>query len=345
MKDMAQLTVNSNTKVYVACPPNAATGGPELLHQIVHELRKLGVDARMLYYGYKQGEPVIHPAYVKYETPYDFAAEDNHENILIVPEVNTVILRDYRHIQKVIWWLSVDNYYVVTPPQRRVEKIRDVIRIRLGLKRDERPYRFEQKPRVKHLVQSEYARQHLLSMGVEDIAFLGDYLNPHFLEQQRENANQKKKDVVIYNPLKGIEVTNKIKAAAQDIEFIPIQNMTREQVADLLATAKVYIDFGNHPGKDRIPREAAFSGCCVITNKRGSAKYHADVPIPEEFKFEDEEDVEKVVTKIRECFRDYQAQSEKFAQYREIIGAERSRFMADLKSIFACVSLREAAVS
>ena len=49
--------------------------------------------------------------------------------------------------------------------------------------------------------------------------------------------------------------------------------MTPEQVVDLMSESKVYIDFGNHPGKDRIPREAVINGCCVITGVRGSARF------------------------------------------------------------------------
>ena len=50
--------------------------------------------------------------------------------------------------------------------------------------------------------------------------------------------------------------------------------------------SKVYIDFGNHLGKDRIPREVA-SGCCIITGKTGADKYKEDVYIGEKFKFDE----------------------------------------------------------
>ena len=33
---------------------------------------------------------------------------------------------------------------------------------------------------------------------------------------------------------------------------------------------QVYIDFGHHPGQDRLPREAVQCGCVVITGTRGS---------------------------------------------------------------------------
>ncbi|MGC8677909.1 MAG: hypothetical protein ACP5UF_06830 [Hydrogenobaculum sp.] len=93
--------------------------------------------------------------------------------------------------------------------------------------------------------------------------------------------------------------------------------MTRDQVIETLQKAKVYIDFGNHPGKDRIPREAAILGCCVITGKRGSATFFEDVPIPEEYKFE-------------ERYQD-------FNYYRQVIRNEPTKFLENLKKIFVKV--------
>jgi len=46
----------------------------------------------------------------------------------------------------------------------------------------------------------------------------------------------------------------------------------------------MYIDFGTHPGKDRIPREAALRNCIVLTNRNGAADNNVDVPIPNEYK-------------------------------------------------------------
>ena len=41
---MDKLKIKNNSKIYVACPSNVATGGPELLHQLVHELVNLGFE-------------------------------------------------------------------------------------------------------------------------------------------------------------------------------------------------------------------------------------------------------------------------------------------------------------
>ena len=104
---------------------------------------------------------------------------------------------------------------------------------------------------------------------------------------------------------------------------------------ELLGTSKVYIDFGNHPGKDRIPREAAIMGCCVITGKRGSAYFHEDVMIPDEYKFEDRLDaIPSIVELIQNCMTNYEERLLDFEQYRAYIKNEQKQFSKDVESVF-----------
>ena len=108
---MKQLNFTRGTKIYVACPANSATGGPELLHQLVYELKKMNYNAFIYYYRRQDNLNPVHEAYVKYNITYTDVIEDVKNNVLIVPETNTKLLYQYSNIQKVIWWLSVDNYY------------------------------------------------------------------------------------------------------------------------------------------------------------------------------------------------------------------------------------------
>ena len=120
-----------------------------------------------------------------------------------------------------------------------------------------------------------------------------------------------------------------------NIKWVAIENMTTEQVKELLLKSKVYIDFGSHPGKDRFPREAAICNCCVITGKKGSAKYYEDVPINDEFKFDDKlSNIDKIIDKINLCLSDYDNQIKKYQGYREFIKSEKSKFQEDVRKIF-----------
>lgn len=188
-----------------------------------------------------------------------------------------------------------------------------------------------------HLCQSYYAIDFLKRKKVNNIVYLSDYINDTFM---KENDNKQKCNKVLYNPKKGYRFTKRIIKRANDLEWVPIKNLTTEQVKDLLLQSKVYIDFGNHPGKDRFPREAAISGCLVITGKRGSAKFYEDVPINDEFKFKDSiKNIDKIVAQIRDCLNNYDTQIKEFDSYKEYIKGEKEQFKKDIDTIFVKVGV------
>jgi hypothetical protein len=326
------------TKVYVACPANYATGGPELLHQLASQLIKMGIRAFMLYVPYGAENPV-HPNYEHYNVPYVSQVENLKENIVIIPEAMPQLIFDetISKTRQVIWWLSVDNFFPYINGLLQRHSHKKLFRAKQFF------FNYYKIPTIKyiskkgkfyHLSQSAYATNFLKKNNIRHVAYLSDYLNKAFLNTA-VTTSQERKNVVLYNPKKGLEFTKLLIEQAPEINFVPIENMTPSQVSELLANSKVYIDFGNHPGKDRFPREAAIMGCCILTNKKGSAKYYEDVPIGDEFKFEDNLDtIPKILTKIRACLESYPQEQEKFDHYREIIKGEEQRFKKDLEKIF-----------
>ena len=180
--------------------------------------------------------------------------------------------------------------------------------------------------------QSEYARLFLTSHGFANKVPLSDYINQEYLLRHTSGNRERE---VLYNPKKGFAFTAKLIKQAPDINWIPLQNFTRQQMKQKLGEAMVYIDFGNHPGKDRIPREAAMSGCCIITSKRGSAGNSIDVPIPEEYKYEDaQKNVLSVLQIIRSIFDNYEVHYENQKLYRERIKTEKNTFEEEIKNLF-----------
>jgi hypothetical protein len=353
------IKVFTDTKIYIACPANSATGGPELLHQLAYHLRNdLQIHAFMYYYDFRPGkfESPVHSEYRVYELPYVLEIpknDDNSKNILIVPEVHKALklLLNFINIRKGIWFLSVDNYYISKLTkrnyfiQRAINKISERI-----FKKRLLDFDITSQEVLSKLIQKyDYRTDPLLKLAnfymtntyrglrwfseLKPLYYLSEYLNKSFLEAQTDIS--KKEDIVVYNPKKGFSFTKKIISSAKDIKFIPLINMTRDELIKTLQRAKVYIDFGNHPGKDRIPREAAILGCCVITGKRGSAAFFEDVPIPDEYKFEDkEESIPKIIEKIKDCFKNFEERYKDFEYYRKVIRNEPQKFIEDLKRIF-----------
>jgi len=356
------IKVYPDTKIYVGCPANTKTGGPELLHQLAHHLRKdLNINSYIYYFNFnnKKFSSPVHPEFEIYGNPYITGLdeiEDNRKNILIVPEIYQGInlLRNFKNIRRGIWFLSVDNYYISRLTKkdflitRVINKISKILIKKTLLDLDinsqkvlaklVNKYDYKKDPILNlsdfYIFQSRYAFEYFKALNPK--YYLSDYLNESFLKIQTDLSQ--KKNIVAYNPKKGFAFTKKIISLAKDIKFIPLINMTREEVIKTLQRAKVYIDFGNHPGKDRIPREAAILGCCVITGKRGSAAFFEDVPIPDEYKFEDkEENIPKIIEKIKDCFKNFEERYKDFEYYREFIRNEPQKFIEDLKKIFVKV--------
>lgn len=356
--------LNDSTVIYVAAPAKVASGGSELLHQLAYHLRvDMGYKAYMYYLGGDLHDPV-HPEYKSYGNPFVKQIVDDRNNILIVPETmdGVTSLAYFRNILKMIWWLSVDNFLISYMFSRglRVRPLRYIHLFFLVNKIARRIFGMEvvdlidtihnfvddkalvlkafQEFNVKHvdmhLCQSYYAMAFLNTLSINNVAYLSDYLNIEFLTHTVEN--HEKSNLVVFNPRKGAaSFTCKIMKCLPDISFVPLQNMPRREVINLLKRAKVYIDFGIHPGKDRPPREAALLGCCVIVGERGAAANSFDVPIPDKYKFKvDKRTIPRVVETVENCLKNYEVAYHDFDEYREYIKSERDRFLKDLVAIF-----------
>lgn len=319
---------NDIKKIYIACPEKLATGGTELLHQLFYKLKKIR-DVEIFYYNFSKGNPIAERFNI-YDVKYVTEIKDSPENLLIIPETCTQILFKYKKIKKSIWWLSVDNYFVSIKDTN--SKFKRIIKTLIG--KNQRVFDIST-DNIIHLAQSQYAIDFLKKQKIENIQYLSDYLGKVFFESEVDYTSINKKNQVLYNPKKGIEFTKKIMNRFPQIKFIPLENMTPNEVAELCTKSKLYIDFGNHPGKDRFPREAAILGCAVITGKRGSAKFYEDVRIEAEYKFEDEDSqIDNIGKKITEIFDNYDVKIKDFQEYRDMIKNEEKEFEKDVKKIF-----------
>lgn len=329
------IKVYKETKIYVLCPAYVKTGGPELLHQLVNKLTAKGINAYIVYTGTKEeNKDYTADDFKCYNTKniLEEQIEDKEENVLIIPEIQVKSINKFKYIRKAIWWLSVDNYtknYTFISSMKLCG-IKYAIKLLLNgtivfHKNDYKKARY-------NLCQSYYSMCFLKKKNVKNIMYLSDYINRTFMN---ENKEKHKKNKVLYNPKKGYRFTKKIINKSPYIDWVPIKNLTTEQVKELLLESKVYIDFGNHPGKDRFPREAAICDCCIITGKRGSAKYYEDVKIPDEFKFYDnKKNIPLILSKINECLSDYENQKNKYKIYKEFIRNEEKDFEDDIEKIF-----------
>lgn len=334
-------------KIYILCPANYRTGGVELLHQLVFTIAKYRDNVYCVYDGIKNKEYKVLDEYKQYVTDYLLfdEIEDNSNNLLIVPEIALVNLRKFKKLDKAVYWESVDNFFFHSFSLQSLSYLKKEYNLFGGIKqivhmlKNRNQYSFLSpnslnRKKVKYnFCQSDYALKKCISWKLNNVFMLTDYINDSFLNKKYEE----KENIVIYNPAKGYKFTKKIIASAKNINFIPLINYSRDEICKIMEKAKVYMDFGNHPGKDRMPREAAVSGCCIITGIRGSAsrEYH-DVYIPSNYKFDnpirERFGIEEL---IHDIFINFSKHSIDFDEYRNLIRKEHLQFDNEVREIFS----------
>ena len=182
---------------------------------------------------------------------------------MVFPELEPGLARVIRRMTPLMWWLSIDNGL------RAVTEFGGFAAIRAS--------------GWMHLCQSYYALEYLARQGIQGLP-LFDYTAPEHASAAAEAGRAARQDRILY-PMRGRWFTDWLKRWAPDLPWQEISGFTPEQVQSLFLTSKLYVDFGRHPGKDRMPREAAALGCCIITGQRGAAGNWFDIPIPISYKF------------------------------------------------------------
>jgi len=135
--------------------------------------------------------------------------------------------------------------------------------------------------RCLHACGSQRAYDFLVNSGEVDpstVFFLRDFTDPLFIHGEEEIAEAKREAVVLYNPTKGMEHTERIMALLHGVRFIPLVNMSHQQMRDWGLRSRVYIDFGPFGGREKMHREMSVCGCTVITGDEGSSANPIDVP-------------------------------------------------------------------
>jgi hypothetical protein len=354
------IQVYNNTKIFFVAPAAYATGGPEAIHRLAAILKyECNYDVRMVYLPDGHPDP-IHRNYKSLELPVSEEIEDDSENIVVLPEYfpHLRIAENLKRIQVVIWWLSVDFFYSTYfhakagAAQRRMVNWQmrwqnTLSRVSAGLvpHTDIFSRTMLKLERLKlkdidvirqaklHLCQSAYALNHLAKQELLAARMMLDSSDRNIILSSYHSRGRD--NIVAYNPAKGITFTNQVMKSCPSVKFVPIQNMTREQVTSLLGRAKVYIDFGNHPGRDRLPREAALLGCCILTSRRGSAAYQEDLPIPEKYKFIDRSsEIPKIRESLVYLLMNYETAQNEFDSYRSFIREEETKVVEMARGAF-----------
>ena len=332
------MKIKEESIIYIFSPINYGTGGPEALHQLGNVLHKLHRNVFMYYYYNDTNNSNQNVIYSEYNVPFTKNIINDENNILIVPEtfLSPIFNQNFNRTQKLIWWLSVTNYKLTLEEIKKDSKS-FLYKIKQILKPEKHP----SPPTIKKLIESKannlahsyFSKVFLEQNHLQVIGKLTDYMNNVF--KKTYQVDIKRENQIIYNPKKNGKFLNKIIALLPDIKWTPIANISPIEVAELMNRSKLYIDFGYHPGQERMPREAILMGCCIITGKKGSAKFYEDVPLENKFKYEDiDSNIPEIISTILECLNDFDNQIKFFESYRKLIIDEEQTFENNVSELF-----------
>lgn len=327
-------------KIFVLYPRGLRTGGPEALHQLVDMLRALGQEAYLVPHSSTLRARRV-DEYKLYDAPERRQIVDAAENTVVVPELYASSLSNVKNATPVCWWLSID--YAPTFAAERMalrvnggnlEKLaRSIVPQLRAFKNGVTAHCMKKRPMV-HLAQSSYAWSFLFSRLNVVPSILSDYTpGEEFTKVKGPSRNPR---LVTFNPAKGGDIVRQVMDISDpSIEWRPIEKMSRTEVVRTLQESAVYLDLGFHPGKDRMPREAALSGALTVVSRRGAGAYFADVPIPWEHKIHpDSNEVKATAAMLPRLMDAWPAHVSKQDNYREVIANEKSRFQREVYDIF-----------
>lgn len=317
-------------KVQIICPGNVVTGGPEALHHLAHVLNNHGIKAEIVY--------TPHNNNFQTPKPYDTfnvvigKLEDTDGNLIIYPEVYPMEALKIKNAKAAIWWLSVDNFL----ERRHSSFLGDKLRYLKRVLRGQRPLLgIRALKKLIHFSQSYYSSTHLSSCSIESIDIY-EPINDIFLTTNFDSNVDNRCNEILYNPNKGQLITKELILQYPDWQFTPLKGFTRDELSNKLSSSKIYIDFGHHPGRDRLPREAAMHGCCVITGLLGSAGNPIDIPIPDKYKLDSTSPdfIFKFGELATDIFHNFSTHYENFDKYRHRIRCEPKLFEQQVKTYF-----------
>ncbi len=170
--------------------------------------------------------------------------------------------------------------------------------------------------------QSHYGQGFLRSVYGRDSFILTDY------PQSAQPVNiAREQNVVSYNGAKGKWKIDDLRRHLPEVHFVPIENMTFDQVRETLARSSLYVEIGKLPGRDRLPREAANLGTPTILLARGSGYCWADFPLGEKYRFAYTEDwADHMAPVIAETLKDYSEINATQADFRAWVASEPKRY-------------------
>lgn len=351
-------------------PKGVKTGGPEAIHQLNLALKEIGFECYMLATwgtGRKKGisdYEMYHPEFIRW---WSLGRGD----VVIVPEYLSRIpyFISKRVDSIVLWWLSVDNspffdkkssrfssntlWSTYSEPKeigessffRKLNQIPKFIKYEskiMKVRISDKLYDFLSSKiildEVTHIFQSNYAKKFVSREFKLNGLMVTDYTRQNSVLSIKETKMAEIEETtckfrVAYNPNKGLgNILILEKYLDPCIQLIPLRGFTYNQLIYIFDKVDLYLDLGNLPGKDRLPREAIFAGCPIMLAALGAGSDLEDFAIPNKYRLQMEFttpiEAAQSLLKILKLGKSNNLEAQK--SFRESVSQEKANFYREV---------------
>lgn len=323
-------------EIFILCPENFVSGGPDALHQLQYYMRQVGVKSKIVYYN---GQAEVTPQYAYYQPNIATEVIDDVENLIIIPESSTRrFVEKFKHAQLAIWWLGVGASDCLKP--KIFKSILSLLHKPTKANLTSKFTRFKHYKCVKnynflHFCGSKYAYEYV-NKYYGKAEYLVEPISKHFYDIGAvAKSGDELSDSVVYNPSKPSKLmTRLLENKSHGLHFCPVKGMSTSEVAKLFNSSKLYIDFGRFDGPERMPKESVYNGAMLLVGKRNAAKNDFDVAIPDKFKIKNCNNPSTVIKTIHNMLCHYDEYISEFLPFREKIVNLEKTFKEQISKLF-----------
>lgn len=322
-----------NNKVYIwAAGPDNLRGGPEVLCLLCHALRSNGIDAKMFNLAYG-----INCVPAEFLNNYNLwvATASNEEvlnandAVIVLPELliqqedNGLrgLLDTFRENKIFIWFLSTHftgiidtTWYNIFCTLRLYKNITYLCENRLAWDLLEFHGVRENKFMLQHSTHETFKSLPTTTERKNRVLYNG------YKERTRDIVN----NIIVPNLSNEIEV----------VGLLPGTRLNKQEMCELMDSAKCYVDFCGFCGREMVPREATLRGCVLLLGNEGCASYFEDYPIPSWYKISDITNADSIVPKIELIVNNYDKHIESMKYMKQRCLGEKELFNWEVKNIF-----------
>ena len=313
--------------------PDGNTGGPFALLQLAKAINDLNYECEVLFYNIGTVQvkkikknflkkSILDGSFtIKYRRnprisipnlSYKICTDLNVNDTIIFPEValdHSTAFYNLGFKKRVFWWLSWNN-----APLGNLTKFNNIINLKNCI----------------HIFQSKYAQKEAARLGFRG-SIVSDYT---IFDDTADKTEFTKTNDICFLEGKAPGTEKLIKELRNHFSVIAIKKMSQTQVIQTLKNSKFSIDFGSHPGKDRIPREAALHNCIPLVHDVGAAKYYEDVSLPQALKLDTTtiSNTKNLIAKINLLNARIEQTLQSIAPYTSKIQNERNVFYDEVRN-------------